>query len=54
MSDAIESTHMHLNKGRAYGRQGKTLTGIIFNIVDYCSQLRRIFFKWHGIVQLSP
>ena len=27
--------HMHINKGKVYGRQGKAPTGIIFNIVDY-------------------
>ena len=36
MGDVVDSTHMHfLNKGKAYGRQGKAPTGIIFNIVDY-------------------
>ena len=35
MGDVIDSTHMHINKGKADGRQGGGTTGIIFNIVDY-------------------
>ena len=38
MGDVIDLNHMHINKGKAYGRQGKAPTGIIFNIVYYsCS-----------------
>ena len=35
MGDVMDSTVMHVNKGRAYGRQGKAPTGLISSIVHY-------------------
>ena len=29
MGDVIDSIHIHINKGKAYGRQGKAPTGLI-------------------------
>ena len=31
MGDVIDSTLMHINKEKAYGRQGKAPTGLIFD-----------------------
>ena len=33
-------TLIHINKGKTYGRQGKALTGLTFNKVDYLTVYR--------------
>ena len=53
MGDVIDSTHMHINKGKADGRQGKAPTGIIFNIVDYSEDLPSLLSVFYTLYFLT-
>ena len=35
MGDVIDSTHLHINKGKAYRRQEKAQRGLIPSLYDY-------------------
>ena len=40
MGDVMDSTVIHINEGKAYGRQGKAPTGLSLTLLDYYNSLR--------------
>ena len=40
MGDVMDSTVIHINEGKAYGRQGKAPTELSLTLVDYYNSLR--------------
>ena len=49
MGDVMDSTLMHINKGKAYGRQGKAQILLSFNIVDHCNDCHSAYMSESSI-----